>query len=1479
MLFAVPPAAAATSHATTVASGVNHACAVRSGKAYCWGDNSTGQLGTGKNVGGGAQVAVSTSGVLSGKTLTQISAGDGFTCALDSGGAVYCWGANAYGQLGNGSAAGSGIPVAVSTSGVLSGKTLTQITAGQDHVCTLDTTGRVYCWGGNGSGQLGNASTARSSVPVAVSTSGVLSGKTVTQISAGGFHTCALASTGAAYCWGGGGSGQLGNNATGNSSVPVTVYAGGVLSGVTLTQISAGHDHTCAVDGGAVYCWGHNGSGELGNNSTANSPVPVAVTTGGTPLSGKTINQITAGYETSCALDSAGLAYCWGHNAYGQLGNGSTTSPQTTATAVTTSGVLSGKTLSQLSAGQYFMCTVGTGGAIFCWGANGSGRLGNPSTTANSSVPEAVTAPRATTIAAGYRHSCAIRAGLAYCWGDNTVGDLGRGTTGGTSNVPGAVSTSGVLSGKTLTQIEAGQDFTCALDTAGAAYCWGFNAYGQLGNNSTTNSNVPVQVTTTGTPLAGKTLTEITVGNSYACALDTAGKAYCWGYNGEGQLGNGTTTTPQTTATAVSTSGVLSGKTLVQVSAGYDHSCAVDSAGVAYCWGYNGYGGLGNNNTTQQNSPVAVTTASTPLAGKTVASIAAGNYFTCALDTAGLGYCWGRNNHGQLGNSTTDGFDGPHPTATAVTTTGALSGKSLAQLTLGEFHVCAADTGGAGYCWGQDNAGQLGNGGTNTDSNVAVAVNTGGALSGKSLVQISAEYQSTCGQDSSGALYCWGLGTSGQLGNNAATTSTTAVVVVIPGPPTSVTAFPGDTTATVRWAAPSSFGTGTLTGYTATAYPGGASCTTTGATTCAITGLTNGISYSVTVVTRTTVGDSVAGGPATATPWPAATKISSGYLNACTISGGKAYCWGDNTSGQLGNGTTTSSTTPVAVSTSGVLAGKTLTQISVGYQHVCALDTAGAVYCWGDNSRGELGNGTTTSSSVPVAVSTGGALSGKTVAQISANGSDATPFTHHTCALDTAGAAYCWGDNTRGELGNGNTTQQNAPVAVTTGGTPLSGKTLTQITTGSASACVLDSTGAAYCWGDNTSGQLGNNTTSTSPQTTAVTVYTGGTLSGVALTQISGGYWHTCALASTGAAYCWGYNVDGELGNGGTTTTGAPVTVTATGALSGKTLAQVGAGGFHTCALDAGGAGYCWGFNTDGRLGNNTTTSPQTTPSTVYTGGVLSGKTVTQIGSGRYATCAQDSAGADYCWGRNTNGQLGNNSTANSNAAVLVAPQAPTGVSAVPGDGAATVSWSAPVFVNNGTITGYAANASPGGGSCSTASATSCTITGLTNGVTYTVTVEVTATTGTATSDADTVTPVGFLTVSAQESATLPPVPPGSASSEQLGTVTVTDNRGEDSTAWTATVASTSFTGPETIPASSISYWSGPTTAFSGPGTFIPGQPTAVNAVDLSTTRTAFSMTGGSGVNSASWDPTLSVSVPASAVGGAYTATVTTSVS
>jgi alpha-tubulin suppressor-like RCC1 family protein len=277
-------------------------------------------------------------------------------------------------------------------------------------------------------------------------------------------------------------------------------------------------------------------------------------------------------------------------------------------------------------------------------------------------------------------------------------------------------------------------------------------------------------------------------------------------------------------------------------------------------------------------------------------------------------------------------------------------------------------------------------------------------------------------------------------------------------------------------------------------------------------------------------------------------------------SSGSVKCWWYNSYGQIGNGNNTDSNVPVDVS--GLSSG--VSAIYAGHYHTCGLLTSGGVKCWGFNGHGELGNGNTADSNVPVDVS--GLSSG--VNAISAGYG-------HTCALLTSGGVKCWGWNNFGELGNGDNNESNVPVDVSGLSSGVSA-----ISAGSYHSCALMDSGGVKCWGYNGHGQLGNGNYSDSN----VPVDVSGLSSGVS--AISAGYAHTCGLLTSGGVKCWGANYYGQLGNGNNTRSNVPVDVS--GLSSG--VSAISAGGDHTCAMTSGGSVKCWGYNYYGQLGNGNNT-------------------------------------------------------------------------------------------------------------------------------------------------------------------------------------------------------------------------------------------------------------------------------------------------
>jgi alpha-tubulin suppressor-like RCC1 family protein len=392
-------AAGGTTVSGTVIGGVTftqvsttgfHSVALGSdGNAYAWGLNGSGRLGDGSTADSSVPVLVLSGAVPDGVLFTQVSAGGAHSLAMGSDGNTYAWGDNSFGQLGNNSTTRSSVPVLVSVGAVPGGVTFTQVLAGGDHSLALGSDGKAYAWGGNGDGQLGNNSITPSSVPVPVSAGHVPDGVTFAELSPSDFHSLALGSDGNAYAWGDNSFGQLGNNSTTDSLIPVLVSAGDVPDGVTLTSISAGFLHSLALGSdGNVYAWGNNSLGPLGNNSTTDSSVPVRVWAGDVP-DGVTLTTVSAGSHYSLAAGSDGNTYAWGSNSYGELGNNSATpAPAPMPVRVAAGAVPDGVTLLSVRAGCCHSLALGSDGNAYTWGYNGGGRLGNNSTTASSAPVE-----------------------------------------------------------------------------------------------------------------------------------------------------------------------------------------------------------------------------------------------------------------------------------------------------------------------------------------------------------------------------------------------------------------------------------------------------------------------------------------------------------------------------------------------------------------------------------------------------------------------------------------------------------------------------------------------------------------------------------------------------------------------------------------------------------------------------------------------------------------------------------------------------------------------------------------------------------------------------------------------------------------------------------------------------------------------------------------------------------------------------------
>ena len=764
---------------------------------YTWGWNNVGQLGNGTAANSNTPVMVN---LPTGVIPTAVTAGSGHNLAIGSDGKLYAWGDNEGGELGNGSNSNSTTPLVVS---LPSGVVPTAIAGGTDHSLAIGSDGKLYAWGWNVYGELGNGSNANSiNIPVVVSLPG---GVTPTAIAAAGFHSMAIGSDGKLYAWGINNYGELGNGGISPSNIPVVAN---LPSGVVPTAIAAGYEYSMAIgNNGKLYAWGENDRGQLGNGSSITSGIPVVVSL----PSGVVPTAVTAGDFHSLAIGSDGKLYAWGSNFYGQLGNDSSAFSNTPVVVNLPGGVAP----TAVTAGSGHSLAIGSDEKLYAWGDNTFGQLGIDSNTA-STTPVVTSLPgRVHQIAAGAEHSMIIgdlppsislnnvsqaegnsgttsfvfTATLSYASNLTTTVDYA--TSDGTATAPsdytaatGTLTFSPGITTQTVTVLvhgdtvpEANKTFKVTLsnptsmatlgttqaigtilnDDPVALYAWGYNHYGQLGNDSISTSPTPVVASLPNNAFP----TALAAGQSHSLAIGSDGKLYAWGSNGSGQLGDGSISDTPTPVVVSLPAGISP----TALAAGDYHSLAIGSDGKLYAWGYNQYGQLGDGTNIDSNIPVVVSLPG----GVTPTAIATGAGYSLAIGSDGKLYAWGWNNHGQLGNGTTT--DSNIPVVASLP-----DGVSPTAIAAGYFYGMVIGSDNKLYTWGQNPNGQLGNG-TTTDSNIPAAIN----LPNNAFpTTIAAGWYHSLAIGSDGKLYTWGWNVDGQLGEGTTTDSHTPVAANLP---------------------------------------------------------------------------------------------------------------------------------------------------------------------------------------------------------------------------------------------------------------------------------------------------------------------------------------------------------------------------------------------------------------------------------------------------------------------------------------------------------------------------------------------------------------------------------------------------------------------------------------------------------------------------------------------------------------------------
>jgi alpha-tubulin suppressor-like RCC1 family protein len=949
--------------------------------------------------------------------------------------------------------------------------------------------------------------------------------------------------------------------------------------------VAAGTAFSLALDpSGAVWAWGSNASGQLGDGTTADSvdPLPVAGIADAA--------EVAAGGSHALALLGDGSVWSWGDNTHGQIGTG--------AQGGTQLGPVQVAGLSDavaIAAGGSHSLALTRDGAVWSWGSNASGQLGD-GTTNDRATPAVVPGlAGVVAVAAGDSHSLALTVdGRVWAWGGNAYGQIGNDSYDPQQLLPVEVMSDAV-------SIAAGGGHSLAIQSDTSAWAWGRNDEGQLGSEDWDDSPVPVR-TVTADPCGGEgggegcgaqPFTDVKLlagGGQHTLAVTVDRLLWSWGANDVGQLGNGGSYTRNPADPLYGLSDV------VRTAGGQDHSLAVTAAGEVWAWGGNASGQVGDGTTQNQWNPVLVVPAGFAWRLPRPTMSPPPGYYTAAVDVT-----IATPVAGAVVRYTTDGTE---PTEASTLVTGPIPIAGSIELKARTFKAGWAPSATAGG-WYSFYFGTL---------DPPVATPAGGTYVTSVEVTLTAAPGATISFElcDPGWINCTGwedylspvqIDRSRILRANAShpdwstsSTITETYTVQAAQPvlePVGGTYPPGQLI-TVTCPDPATTLHYTTSGVDPTESDRPLACggsIPAADFTLKVRAFKPGLSPSAVVSADYSLTEDLT----------QATLVAGRFHSLALRADGLLWAWGSNSSGQIGEAGAGAGLGPTRVS-----ALAAVTAVAAGGAHTLATTNDGYLWAWGANGSGQLGDGTATARPEPVPVP------GLTDVVALAAGSS------HSLALRSDGTVWAWGRNSFGQLGDGTGTDQLSPVQV---------PALTDvvaIAAGDYHSLAIRSDGSVWAWGWNSGGQLGDGGTEDRYAPVPVDVLTSNAVA------ISAGADHSLALTADGRVYAWGENYVGQLGLGDEDARFAPVEVPG---LAGIT--RIGAGAGHSLALTAGGSIWAWGYNLDGQLGDGSTTS-RTTP------GVVPGlPAVAGIGTDGYHVLAMAADGRVWGWGSNGQRQVG----------------------------------------------------------------------------------------------------------------------------------------------------------------------------------------------------------------------------------------------
>lgn len=689
---------------------------------WAWG---TGTLGNNTSAGSISNTPVKI--LWSREFITEIVGGNTFSGLLTKSGQIWTWGTNTFGQLGDNSVVGKLTPVSI----LGNTKTFCDISFGNDHSLAVDKNGRIWSWGNNNVGQLGDNSVISKRTPVSI----LGAVKTFCNVIATNQFSLAIDKNSRIWSWGNNTVGQLGNNAIISQLTPVSIL--GAVKSFKQADSHFSDNSVLALDiNGRVWAWGVNTYGQLGDNSVTSRRTPVSILG-----ANKTFNIISSGGWCSGGIDRSGRIWMWGNNTNYQLG-------VTDLVSVRTPKLISGalKTFCNISLGQYRGIAVDNRNNVWTWGYNINASLGLGYSTMSALTPVGICDGGKTFShifnSSGGNQSLTNR-GQAWGWGINYNYTIGNNLN---LNKDSPILVSGV--GKTFCDIVLSQTHSMAIDKNGSVWCWGDNVNGQLGDNSLTTRGTPVKISG-----LNRTFCVIDAGSGFSVGINQRGLVFTWGGNNVGQLGDNTIVSKRT---PVSILGAL--KTFCKIATGQLFTTAIDKNGRVWGWGGNTNGQLGDNTIVSKRTPVSILGAV-----KTFCQISTGDAFTLAIDKNGRVWGWGLNNQGQLGDNST------FSRLTPVSILGA--NKTFCKIFAGFTSSAGIDKNGTVWCWGGNTYGQLGD---NSKTSRRTPVRISG--SNKTFCDIALSNTNGIGIDKNGKIWVWGDNGNGELGNRQAFVSTPVLV-------------------------------------------------------------------------------------------------------------------------------------------------------------------------------------------------------------------------------------------------------------------------------------------------------------------------------------------------------------------------------------------------------------------------------------------------------------------------------------------------------------------------------------------------------------------------------------------------------------------------------------------------------------------------------------------------------------------------------